>query len=187
VSGYAGAELTLHLDEPAPDRARLGWARMVARRRGGEPLQYAIGTWGFRRLELLVDRRVLIPRPETEQVVEVARGELRRLGARAPQVVDLGTGSGAIALSIALEVPGARVWGTDVSPDALAVARANLAGMGGRAAARVRCPTRCGGRCTWSCRTLRTSRTPRCSPPRSPIGSRAPPCAPARPAWRRSR
>ena len=113
--------------------------RMVARRRAGEPLQYAIGAWGFRRLDLYLDRRVLIPRPETEQVVEVA---LRRAAAarrcRAPLVVDLGTGSGAIALSIAVEVPGADVWATDVSADALAVARANLAGLGGRAATRVR-------------------------------------------------
>jgi release factor glutamine methyltransferase len=110
---------------------------MVERRRAGEPLQYAIGAWGFRRLDLFVDRRVLIPRPETEQVVEVACAELRRLAPSTPHVVDLGTGSGAIALSIALEVPRARVWATDVSRQALAVARANLAGLGGRAAARV--------------------------------------------------
>jgi release factor glutamine methyltransferase len=111
---------------------------MVARRRAGEPLQYAIGGWGFRGLDLFLDRRVLIPRPETEHVVEVARAELRRLAVQTPLVVDLGTGSGAIALSIAQEVGGAHVWGTDVAADALAVARANLAGLGGRAAGRVR-------------------------------------------------
>ena len=97
-----------------------------------------LGVWGFRRLELVVDRRVLIPRPETELVVEVALAELRRLGAARPLAVDLGTGSGAIALSVALEVPEARVWGTDRSEDALAVARANLSGMGARVATRVR-------------------------------------------------
>ena len=111
---------------------------MVERRGTGEPLQYVLGLWSFRRLELVVDRRVLIPRPETETVVEVALAELRRLGVERPLAVDLGTGSGAIALSIALEVPAARVWGTDRSEDALAVARANLAGMGSRVATRVR-------------------------------------------------
>jgi release factor glutamine methyltransferase len=110
---------------------------MVERRESGEPLQYAVGRWGFRHLDLLVDHRVLIPRPETETVVGVALDELKSLGP-APTVVDLGTGSGAIALSVAREVPDAHVWATDVSADALAVARANLAGLGGRAAPRVR-------------------------------------------------
>jgi release factor glutamine methyltransferase len=137
ASGYDGAELMLHLDERAPDRARLGCARMIARRQAGAPLQYAIGAWGFRSLELYLDGRVLIPRPETEYVVEVALEELLRLDVPAPVVVDLGTGSGAIALSIAAEARGVEVWGTDASDDALAVARANLAGLGGRAAARV--------------------------------------------------
>jgi release factor glutamine methyltransferase len=138
VSGYDGAELFVHLDENAPDRALVRCARMVDRRRAGEPLQYAVGAWGFRRLDLYLDRRVLIPRPETEQVVEVARDEVRRLAVEAPLVVDLGTGSGAIALSLAVEVPGAHVWATDISSDALAVARANLAGLGGRVATHVR-------------------------------------------------
>jgi release factor glutamine methyltransferase len=111
---------------------------MVERRRTGEPLQYVLGIWAFRRLELVVDRRVLIPRPETEMVVEVALAQLRRLGVARPLTVDLGTGSGAIALSVALEMPEAHVWGTDRSEDALAVARANLSGMGARVATRVR-------------------------------------------------
>lgn len=109
-------------------------ANLVARRRAGEPLQYVLGHWPFRRLDLLVDRRVLIPRPETEWVVEQA---LRRLPDGEVTVVDLGTGSGAIALSVASERwPSARVVATDASTDALAVARANLAGLG-RAATRV--------------------------------------------------
>jgi release factor glutamine methyltransferase len=117
---------------------------MVERRRRGEPLQYVLGVWGFRGLDLVVDRRVLIPRPETEVVVEVALAELRRLTpppelpSAPPLAVDLGTGSGAIALSLALEAPLARVWGTDRSAQALAVARANLAGLGSRVAPRVR-------------------------------------------------
>jgi release factor glutamine methyltransferase len=103
---------------------------MAARRHDGEPLQYVLGHWAFRALDLLVDGRVLIPRPETEQVVEVALGELRRSAVAAPTLVDAGTGSGAIALSLATELavdhPGGRVWGTDTSIDALAVARCNL-------------------------------------------------------------
>jgi release factor glutamine methyltransferase len=93
-----------------------------------------LGSWGFRRLDVMVDRRVLIPRPETETVVEVALDCARRAGAgRAATVVaDLGTGSGVIALSLAAELPieGTNVWATDVSADALDVARANLAGLG---------------------------------------------------------
>lgn len=146
ASGYDGAELVLHLGEAAPERAGVHVRAMVERRCGGEPLQYVVGRWGFRTLDLFVDRRVLIPRPETEVVVEVALAALAALaglpdaagGRRRPQVVDLGTGSGAIALSVAAEVPRARVWATDVSAGALAVARANLAGLGSRAGPRVR-------------------------------------------------
>jgi release factor glutamine methyltransferase len=110
---------------------------MVDRRAAGEPLQYVLGRWGFRHLDLLVDRRVLIPRPETEQVVTTALAELAWLGPDAV-VVDLGTGSGAIALSIAAEGAAAAIWATDASPDALLIARANLVGLGGWRAARVR-------------------------------------------------
>lgn len=86
-----------------------------------EPVAYLLGRKGFRRLELAIDRRVLIPRPESELLVELAVAELPR-GAR---VVDVGTGSGAIALALADERPDLRVTGSDVSADALAVARAN--------------------------------------------------------------
>ncbi|HUR18330.1 MAG TPA: peptide chain release factor N(5)-glutamine methyltransferase [Acidimicrobiales bacterium] len=138
ASGIEGAELHLGLDEPVTVRTAAHFEAMVQRREAGEPLQYVIGSWGFRSIDVFVDRRVLVPRPETEAVVEVALAELRRLGAgRHPTVVDLGTGSGAIALSIASEVAGADVWATDRSADALAVARANLAGLG-RAGTRVR-------------------------------------------------
>lgn len=137
-SGWSLAELTTHLDDRVPERVVGFHEAMVERRAAGEPLQYVLGEWGFRTLDLFVDRRVLIPRPETETVVEVALGELRRMERIAPVVVDLGTGSGAIALSCAAEVPDAEVWATDTSPDALAVARANLAGQGGNVASRVR-------------------------------------------------
>ena len=138
ASGYDRAGLVPRLGDPVPARTVEFVDGMVDRRRAGEPLQYVLGIWSFRRLELVVDQRVLIPRPETEAVVDVALAELRLLDETQPLVVDLGTGSGAIAISMALEVPAARVWGTDRSEAALAVARANLAGMGGRVAPRVR-------------------------------------------------
>lgn len=123
------------LDEPATERAVAHLDAMVARARAGEPIQYVLGSWGFRRLDLAVDARALIPRPETELVAEwaielaVAAGPIRH-------VADLGTGSGAIGLALADELPhdGTRVWITDHSADALAVARDNLAGLGRSAA-----------------------------------------------------
>ncbi len=144
-AGAVPAQLALplvgqqRLDHPATTRGVAAVDGMVARRAAGEPLQYVLGRWGFRSLDLLVDRRVLIPRPETEVVAELAVEELRRLGGGERPVVaaDLGTGSGALALSLAAEVATAEVWGTDRSDDALAVARANLAGLG-RPGARVR-------------------------------------------------
>ena len=136
---------------PADERDRQVLA-LVARRVSGEPLQYVLGRWPFRSLELTVDPRVLIPRPETEQVVEVALAELERIGggslappASVPVCVDLGTGSGAIALALASEAgrrfPAIEVWATDVSAYALEVAGQNLELLSRRdadAAARVR-------------------------------------------------
>ncbi len=137
ASGFDTTEFALGLEEPVPARSSDFFFSMLARRIAGEPLQYVLGQWGFRKLDLFVDRRVLIPRPETEMVVEVAIEELRAFPKR-PNVVDLGTGSGAIALSIAVEVPTSRVVATDRSADALEVARANLSGIGTLAAGRVR-------------------------------------------------
>jgi len=110
---------------------------MIARLRDGEPLQYVLGHWAFRQLDLMVDPRVLIPRPETEEVVGVALSKVAGRSSR--RCLDLGCGSGAIGLSLAAELPidNTRVWMTDVSDDALDVARANAAGIG-RAAANVR-------------------------------------------------
>lgn len=137
ASGWEGADHHLRLDDVVTARPAAHFEQMVERRATGEPLQYVLGAWSFRSLDLYVDARVLIPRPETESVVEAAFEELRRLAPRSPLAVDLGTGSGAIALSIAREMPGVEVWGVDRSPDALAVARANAAGLG-RAGAAVR-------------------------------------------------
>jgi release factor glutamine methyltransferase len=141
ASGNEGADYLLGLDERATTRGVVAFDAMVGRRLEGEPLQYVLGRWGFRTLDLLVDRRVLIPRPETEEVVEHALVELDRQRRAAPDrpltVVDLGTGSGAIGLSVAAERDFVEVWATDASEDAVTVARANLAGVG-HAAARVR-------------------------------------------------
>ncbi|MGA9279446.1 peptide chain release factor N(5)-glutamine methyltransferase, partial [Ilumatobacter sp.] len=124
-------EFTAMLDQPATERAVGHLDAMVARARAGEPIQYVLGGWGFRRLDLAVDERVLIPRPETELVAEVAI-ELAAGAGPIRRVADLGTGSGAIGLAMADELPhdGTTVWISDASSDALDVARSNLAGIG---------------------------------------------------------
>jgi release factor glutamine methyltransferase len=130
ASGRTASEQVASLEDPVTEREVRFVDQMVARRARGEPLQYVLGRWSFRTLELLVDRRVLIPRPETEVVAGLALDALPSGGV----LVDLGTGSGAIALSAAAERwPDVEVWATDASADALAVARANLAGLGRRA------------------------------------------------------
>jgi release factor glutamine methyltransferase len=107
--------------EPGVGRA---FGAMVRRRVMREPVAYILGHKGFRHVELVVDRRVLIPRPETELLVEVA------LERHPATVLDVGTGSGAVALSIADELPEARIHATDTSLDALAVAKANRDRLG---------------------------------------------------------
>lgn len=117
---------------------------MIRNRLSGVPLQYVMKRWAFRHLDVMVDERVLIPRPETEQVVQIALDiavdvARKNEGNGALRVVDLGTGSGVIGLSMAFELgaDAAHVWLTDASVDALNVARANMVGIG-RAAANVR-------------------------------------------------
>lgn len=123
ASGKSGASWLVIIGNQAPEGAAERVEAMTSRRQQGEPLQYVLGRWGFRNLELYVDKRVLIPRPETEQVTEAAIKTLQ--GKRDPFAVDLGTGSGAIALSIATEVTSARVFATDKSAAALEVAKEN--------------------------------------------------------------
>ena len=106
---------------------RRGMARLV----GGEPIQYVLGEWDFRRLTLKCDRRALIPRPETEELVTRVLSFLKaRTGGGRPLVVDVGTGSGCIALAIASEFQDADVLGIDISADAVALARENAVRCG---------------------------------------------------------
>lgn len=104
------------------------FGRALCRRCVGTPLQHITGEQGFRRLTLKVRQGVFVPRMETEMVVEVGLAAIRSLDA--PNVVDLGTGSGAIALAIADEHPGAHVWGIDLSEDAVSLAVANAEHLG---------------------------------------------------------
>jgi release factor glutamine methyltransferase len=135
ASGRSGASWLLVLDATAPLAAQARVEEMILRRLSGEPLQYVLGNWAFRHLNLHVDRRVLIPRPETEQVTQAAMDAIA--GIDDVTVVDLGTGSGAIALSVALEVEQARVHAVDISDDALEVARTNRLRLPDAAQARV--------------------------------------------------
>ncbi len=138
VEDASGGSWPAVLDENVGARPGKAFLSMLDRREAGEPVQYVLGHWAFRKLDLMVNRNVLIPRPETEVVVDVALSELARLEAVSPVVVDLGTGSGAIALAIATEHSEVEAWATDVSAEALAVASANLAGLGVQAVGRVR-------------------------------------------------
>ena len=116
-------ELYTQYDRPLTDAERAAARALVQRRGKREPLAYVLGDWDFRRLTLKTDARALVPRPETEIVVERCLALLEAI--ESPRVVDVGTGGGAIALAIAQERPDARVWATDSSPAALELAREN--------------------------------------------------------------
>lgn len=100
---------------------------MARRFKDGEPIQYIFGHWSFRGLELKCDARALIPRPETEQLVDLAIDNLKVLQGR--RILEIGTGTGAIAISLAVEVPGLDIVATDVSSEALQLAKENLTGQ----------------------------------------------------------
>jgi release factor glutamine methyltransferase len=125
--GLSRLELYTGHDRPLSSAERDRARELLTRRGAREPLAYVLGDWGFRRLRLLTDSRALVPRPETEVVVERALALIA--GQTAPRVVDVGTGSGAIALAIATEHPGAIVTATDVSVAALALAGENAAAL----------------------------------------------------------
>jgi release factor glutamine methyltransferase len=109
---------------PAEEAA---FAQAVERRLTGAPVAYITGGVGFHGRSFAVDERVLVPRPETEHLVEAALAALRAAGATGGRIADVGTGSGAIAIALAMELPDAWVFGTDISRGAIDVARRNAA------------------------------------------------------------
>lgn len=115
--------LELVVAPPVPDGFAQTYAGLVERRRQREPLQHLVGSTGFRYLTLGVEPGVFVPRPETEVVAQVAIDDAARLAA--PLVVDLCCGAGGIAISVAMEVPGATVVAVDLSPEAVALTRKN--------------------------------------------------------------
>ncbi|MBI2964525.1 MAG: peptide chain release factor N(5)-glutamine methyltransferase [Deltaproteobacteria bacterium] len=133
VLGTDRAGLRLGRERPLDRRLADRFVRLVERRGAREPLQYLRGRQEFFSRDFTVDRAVLVPRPETEILVEVALERARRVAR--PSILDLGTGSGAIAVTLALELPQARIVATEISEPALSAARANAVRLG--AAARV--------------------------------------------------
>jgi release factor glutamine methyltransferase len=127
ATGWDRAQVAAETDLRLPVGASRVFGELVRRRVRREPVAYILGRKGFRRIELLVDRRVLIPRPETELLVEVA---VELAGEGEYRVLDVGTGSGAIALAVADEIPSARVTGIDTSQGALGVAQTNADRLG---------------------------------------------------------
>ena len=124
--GELPARAATALPEPILEAMRRGMRRVAS----GEPLQYVTGQWDFRTVTLKTDRRALVPRPETEELVSLALAHPALRAAAAPLVLDYGTGSGCIALAVAKELPAARVVAVDVSADALALARENAEALG---------------------------------------------------------
>jgi release factor glutamine methyltransferase len=122
--GLRRLDLYTDFERPLTPPERELYEAALKRRERREPIAYILGEWGFRRLTLAVDRRALIPRPETEVVVERCLTLLE--GRQSPTVLDVGTGTGAIALAIADELPGARVTAVDVSQEALELAQENV-------------------------------------------------------------
>lgn len=122
------AWLVAHGDDPLTEEQAQALQRLYTRRQSGEPVAYLLGSKEFFGMELAVDTRVLVPRPDTETLVEWALEALA--GQPTARVVDLGTGSGAVALALKKQMPGLEVWAVDTSEQALQVARANATRLG---------------------------------------------------------
>ena len=127
VMGLTEAQLLAHSRDVVPPAAADEFSSLLERRLTGEPVAYLLEEKEFFGRPFLVDSRVLIPRPETEHLVEFA---LEQNLPRSPSILDVGTGSGCIGLTLALEISAARVVATDLSPSALAVASANARRLG---------------------------------------------------------
>jgi release factor glutamine methyltransferase len=121
------ATLMLRENEPLSAQGAATFEVLVARREAGEPVAYIVGYAGFYGREFLVDARVLVPRPESEHLIEAVLADLRGRKKQSGTIVDVGTGSGALAITLACELAELSAYGTDVSIDALAVARRNAA------------------------------------------------------------
>jgi release factor glutamine methyltransferase len=125
-------QLYMDLDRPMIPAEVDAYRELVRRRAAREPVAYIVGTKGFWKLDFKVDRRVLIPRPETERLVELVLAAVAADRERAWRIVDVGTGSGCLAISLAHELPAATVVAIDSSPAALEVASANAEQLGVR-------------------------------------------------------
>ncbi|HMB52709.1 MAG TPA: peptide chain release factor N(5)-glutamine methyltransferase [Thermoanaerobaculia bacterium] len=125
VLGWSEAEVLARGERRVEETAAARFAELLARRLGGEPVAYLFAEREFYGRAFHVDRRVLIPRPESEHLVEAALARLRRHRHKARRILDVGTGSGCLAVTLALELPEAAVVATDLSPAALAVAASN--------------------------------------------------------------
>jgi release factor glutamine methyltransferase len=128
--GLSRVQLYTQFDRPLLGPELAAYRELVKRRQAGEPVAYLTGRKEFWSLDLAVDKRVLIPRPDTETTVEEALERLKERAGDPPRIADVGTGSGAIALALAKSRPEAAVFACDVSPEALAVARGNAERLG---------------------------------------------------------
>lgn len=129
VLGWDRAQLLVRFRDPVPAGLDPAFSQVLARRAAREPVAYIVGHREFWGREFEVSGSVLVPRPETEAIIEEALEEARR-GAAIRTIVDVGTGGGCLAITLALELPASKVYATDVSAAALAVARANAVGHG---------------------------------------------------------
>lgn len=133
LAGFLGCQrmaLFLRWDEPLLDPQLEQLRELVKRRGKGEPLQYVLGFADFHEVRIPVGRGVLVPRPETEGLVEIAIKRLKEAAVKTPRIIDLGTGSGAIALAMARALPDARILAIDASQEALRMAREAAAALG---------------------------------------------------------
>ncbi len=126
----ARTALRLEHQRALTDEQQRAYEALIVRRQQRIPLAYLLGEQPFCGLPLKVDQRVMVPRPETEQLVELVVQRLKERGLKRCTIADIGTGSGAIALALAAQLEGATLYGVDISPDALAAAEENAARLG---------------------------------------------------------